>query len=834
MADPGDFAARSRRGRGRRGQADPALTQGDERFRLLVESVGEYAIFSLDVQGRITSWNKGAQRIAGYSEEEIRGEHCSRFYLPEDVRRGLPAEELRAAQSAGEYTSEGYRVRKDGSRYRACVTLTRLTDAAGKVLGFAGVARDVSGRDGAQEGEPRPRESARAGEDQFRLLADSISQLSWMANADGSIDWYNRRWYEYTGTTPAQMEGWGWQSVHDPAVLPQVLERWRHSLASGQPFEMEFPLRGADGRFRWFLTRVSPLRDAQGRVVRWFGTNTDVEELRRAREAVAGGEERLRLALAAARMGTYDWTAAGGKVAWSEQTARLHGIELQDFRGTMEHVRELMHPQDQLRVLRAMEEASAQGKDFEVEYRVVHPRDGSVHWLFACGRTLRDESGAPSRTIGALFDVTEQKQAQDALRASAGIWQTLNEVGKVIAAELDMEKLIQFVTDAATKLSRAHFGAFFYNLVSEKGESYTLYAISGAPRDAFARFPLPRNTEVFKPTFSGTAVVRSDDITKDPRYGKSAPYHGMPKGHLPVVSYLAVPVTSRSGEVLGGLFFGHPEAGVFKEREEQLVRGLAAQAAVAIDNARLFQRAKDAVQLRDDFLSIASHELKTPLTPLKLQVQNLRRLVERGALPELPPERLRNIAATCDRQIGRLTSLIEDLLDVARINAGRFRLNRRSVNLVQLVQETLRRYEDTFAAAGCTVALHAPPQLEGSWDEIRIEQAFINLLTNAAKYGPGKPIEIVLRQEADEALLSVADHGIGIAEADKERIFNRFERVGADASVTGLGLGLFITRQIVEAHGGTVRVQSAPGQGATFTLALPVEMRDPQPPAGGR
>ncbi|HEX2060754.1 MAG TPA: GAF domain-containing protein [Thermoanaerobaculia bacterium] len=175
------------------------------------------------------------------------------------------------------------------------------------------------------------------------------------------------------------------------------------------------------------------------------------------------------------------------------------------------------------------------------------------------------------------------------------------EAARAASAELDLQRIVQTVTDAATELSNAQFGAFFYNVLDDQGGSYMLYTISGAPREAFSRFPMPRNTPVFEPTFRGTATVRSADIRQDPRYGRNPPYHGMPAGHLPVVSYLAVPVISRSGEVLGGLFFGHEQAGVFTENEEQLVEALAAQASVAIDNARLY----DALQRERERLSLS-------------------------------------------------------------------------------------------------------------------------------------------------------------------------------------------------------------------------------------
>lgn len=191
-------------------------------------------------------------------------------------------------------------------------------------------------------------------------------------------------------------------------------------------------------------------------------------------------------------------------------------------------------------------------------------------------------------------DVAALLQHELARGDEARTTETLHRTGLVLAAELDLEKLLQVLTDEATELSGARFGAFFYNVNDPQGETYLLYTLSGAPREAFARFPAPRNTPLFAPTFSGERVVRLDDVTADPRYGTMAPHHGMPPGHLPVRSYLAVPVVARAGEVLGGLFFGHPEVGVFTERHERLVTDIAEQAAIAVENARLFQSAERA------------------------------------------------------------------------------------------------------------------------------------------------------------------------------------------------------------------------------------------------
>ncbi|PWK31264.1 PAS domain S-box-containing protein [Cupriavidus plantarum] len=205
-----------------------------------------------------------------------------------------------------------------------------------------------------------------------------------------------------------------------------------------------------------------------------------------------------------------------------------------------------------------------------------------------------------------------RRETERRLREESRVLEVLNEVGTTVAAELDLGRAVQVVTDAATELTGAAFGAFFYNVLDDKGESYMLYTLSGVPKEAFDKFPMPRNTAVFAPTFLGQGIVRSADITRDPRFGRNPPHHGMPKGHLKVCSYLAAPVISRNGEVLGGLFFGHPEAGMFTERAERVLVGIAAQAAVAIDNARLYQAAQAEIAKRTKAQD-ALHELNATL-----------------------------------------------------------------------------------------------------------------------------------------------------------------------------------------------------------------------------
>ncbi|WP_374654033.1 sensor histidine kinase [Phenylobacterium sp.] len=207
---------------------------------------------------------------------------------------------------------------------------------------------------------------------------------------------------------------------------------------------------------------------------------------------------------------------------------------------------------------------------------------------------MSDAPLADVATLAAELASARQALAEETVRADA-----LNRIAAAIGAGGDLEQVVQTVVDGGVELTGAAFGAFFYFTVEDAtGDRLTLYTLSGAPRSAFEHFPMLRKTAVFAPTFDGTGIIRSDDITADPRYGRNAPYHGMPKGHLPVRSYLAVPVVSRSGEVLGGLFFGHPEPARFTERLEHLMAGVGAQAAVAIDNVRLHKAARAEVAER--------------------------------------------------------------------------------------------------------------------------------------------------------------------------------------------------------------------------------------------
>lgn len=439
-------------------------------------------------------------------------------------------------------------------------------------------------------------------------------------------------------------------------------------------------------------------------------------------------------------------------------------------------------------------------------------------------RDASEQRDAHVQLNSALRDVTEE------LRAEREALATIERVGRTLSAELDLEKVVQAATDAATTLSGAQFGAFFFNATGDGDQTYQLYTLSGAPRAAFERFPLPRNTPLFEPTLRGSEVVRIDDVRQDPRYGRTPPHHGLPPGHPPVRSYLAVPVISRSGEVLGGLFFGHAEPAVFGDRAERLVRGVAAQAAVAIDNARLYEEVRQAVRTRDEFLSSAAHDLRTPLTSIKGTAQLLRRRAMRGAADL---DQLVSALATIDTTATRMTGLLDELSDLTRAQMGQvLSLRRTKVDLSDLASRVAASEQLRSDRHHITVV--APEPVVGDWDEARLERAIHNLIDNAVKYSPsGGAVTVTVSRHrsggSDQAVLAVRDEGIGIPAGDTRRIFERFERgANAERGYSGTGVGLASARQLVEAHGGTISVESAERVGSTFTIRLPITPSDEQ------
>jgi len=449
-------------------------------------------------------------------------------------------------------------------------------------------------------------------------------------------------------------------------------------------------------------------------------------------------------------------------------------------------------------------------------------KDGSEIMVSLTVSPLLNERGEVIGASKIARDVTEQLRLRRVAREHASIAETLAEVGASVTSSLDQKTIVQRVTDVATDLIGAEFGAFFYNVTEPNGKSYMLYTLSGAPTSAFANFPQPRATAIFAPTFHGDGIVRLDDVTADPRFGKNPPFHGMPPGHPPVRSYLAVPVKSTGGPVLGGLFFGHSTPGAFSQVHERLVGGVATWATLSLENSRLYATAQEADRLKDEFLAVLSHELRTPLNA----IVGYSRLL-RGGL--LSGEKADRGFETLERNAHALTQIVEDILDISRIVSGKIRLDVQPVDLSAVVHNALATVQPAADAKKIRLQTLIDPRVSAvSGDPDRLQQAVWNLLSNAVKFTPKEGrVQVRVERINSFAEISVSDTGTGIAPDFLEHVFERFRQ--ADAGTTrrtgGLGLGLAIVRQIVEMHGGSVSAASdGEGRGATFRISLPVRV----------
>jgi PAS domain S-box-containing protein len=689
--------------------------------------------------------------------------------------------------------------------------------------------------------ESRERRRRRKAEERATSVLESLSDGFVVLDRDWRFTYVNSAFRAILGQSRTELVGALLEEVAPQPVVRMLKDRLGRVFENRKPVELNEPIELWE---RYLSVKASA---ADGGICIQF---RDVTDVRRSSKALRVAEERFEFVRKSSGVGFWYCDLPFDVLEWDE-TVKEHFQLPPGANVTIDTFYERLHPDDRERTRQAIETSIAQRQPYRIDYRTVSPDGETVKWIRAIGRSAYDQQGQPVQFDGITLDVTDRIAVEEQVRDQAVELEVINHVGRTLAAELDLQKLVQTVTDATTELSGAEFGAFFYNVTDDQGELYNLFSLSGVPREKFEKFPMPRATELFGPTFRGEGILRLDDVTQDPRYGRNAPHHGMPKGHLPVRSYLAAPVISRSGQVLGGLFFGHQDPGVFTERSERIIAGVAAQAAVAIDNAHLFDAVRRANlekdrllvreraarteleragRMKDEFLATLSHELRTPLNAILgwAQVMQLS--------SDSVPEDLREGIAIIERNARAQTRIIDDLLDMNRIISGKVRLDVQPVVLAPVVRAAIETVEP--AAKAKEIRLQAvvdPSSGPISGDPNRLQQVFWNLLINAVKFTPkGGRIQVVLERVNSHVEFHVIDSGEGIDPAFLPHVFERF--IQADSSTTrrhgGLGLGLAIVKQLVDLHGGSVSARSpGRGQGATFTVALPLTAIHPEPEA---
>ena len=434
-----------------------------------------------------------------------------------------------------------------------------------------------------------------------------------------------------------------------------------------------------------------------------------------------------------------------------------------------------------------------------------------------------------ARRAGQAVDNALLFQELERGRRSAAL---LAEASRVLASMPDVKRALQDVA----QLVGADLGELVNFMLFDENGGYetvgwvdpAVAAVVDRLKELFQR--LPPNTSIGVPRVLQTGKT---DVFHDPDYEPMWAQAGLSEEQRANMRTFAaragitVPLITRGG-LFGVLAIRTSRPGRFYTPDEvELAEDIAQRAALAIENARLHRQAGEAVQARDEFLSVASHELRTPLTALHLLVRTLRPPDAGDDLPALTPEKLE----IAERQIERIAKLVDQLFDLSRVTAGRLELELEDVDLSVVARDVTARMKDEAFESGCVVAVRAPAPAVGRWDRFRLEQIVTNLLSNALKYGRGKPVEIAVEDLGEEARLTVRDHGIGIAREHLNRIFERFSRANPGRRYDGLGLGLYIIRQILDAFGARVSVQSEPGEGALFVVELPKQV--PAPPAAG-
>jgi PAS domain S-box-containing protein len=482
----------------------------------------------------------------------------------------------------------------------------------------------------------------------------------------------------------------------------------------------------------------------------------------------------------------------------------------------------LLHPAHAPRDLAGMRSLLAgQIQNYRAETRLGH-KNGWVIWANVTFSRLVHGPDAITRFAVVVEDITDRKWRELCQ-------QFLNQASEILLSSLDYSTTLPAVARLAVPLladwcavdvlrtpAEGMLELAFTHARLTAAEVEPVRLVRGALGDLHCGELRP-----------GSGWVLADEMSIARQLMRAGVAHGP---HLVsqagLKSALSVPISAR-GKVLGRLTLGSEAFGrSYTSADMMMAEDLAHRCAFAIENSLLYQETQNAVRARDEFLSVASHELRTPLTPLRIQLQRLIGTRTRPPMANVSPERLREILQRSEKHVQRLGALIDNLLDVSRITAGKLTLEFEAVDLAELTREVVSRFHDDGNAEGPTILFEAEGDATGRWDKLRIEQVITNLLTNAIKYGAGKPVSVRVESDGHTARLSVQDQGIGIDQAKRGRIFDRFERAVDARAYGGLGLGLFIARQILDAHGGVIRVASQVGEGSTFTVELPVENRE--------
>jgi PAS domain S-box-containing protein len=801
-----------------RKRTEAALRAGEERLRLATAAAQMFS-WETDLAAQTIHWSQNAAEVIGCAPEELRPDMEQGQFFVDPTEQARLSTEFNAllACHADTYLFEFQgRAEDENGTCKFWEAHGRiLYDESGTPQRVVGVTQDVTRRKAIEA-------ALRAGEDRFRQLADAMPQLVWTAQSDGTVDYYNARAAEY-GIAVSSPGVYEWAPIVHPADLASTAQAWNEAVAASTLYEKEHRIRMANGTYRWHLSRGVPVCDEQGRVVKWYGTATDIDDNKRAEEALRASEDRFRHATEAMRGLVYEFDVASSTVFRSRGLFDLVGYYPEEVPDSGDWWQSLLHPEDREKSRQELIKLLIEKPQFHShEYRVRH-RDGHYVWVWDNSRITYDDAGGIAHMIGCTVSIHERKRAEESL-------QFLAEAGLALAASLEHQSALQ---------NLAHL------CVPRFADSCAIYTTSGNEALCEARHANPEkqsaleslaqcnaaqllgNAPYLQELRAGRSLLISDvdeavlrDMAQDEAHLSLFQQAG---GH----SMLLMPL--RVDERFTGyvaLAISESERR-FDEFDRTLAEELARRASVALERSRLFhemQRAREAAEAanlaKDQFLSVASHELRTPLTPILGWVQILRSSDE----ADIKSHALEVLERNARAQV----QLVDDILDVSRISTGKMRFEFQPLDLAKVVSGAVESLSPTATAKKVrllcreeTGACHA------LGDAGRLQQVVWNLLSNAIKFTPPEgEVSLALRHAGEGwAEIEVRDSGIGIAPDFLSHVFERFRQ--ADSSHTrrhgGLGLGLSIVKHIVDMHGGEIKAFSeGEGQGATFTVKLPL------------
>ena len=605
---------------------------------------------------------------------------------------------------------------------------------------------------------------------------------------------------EYTPTFEGYLE-----KVH-PRDRARVRDTLQRLFIDQKSFTHDERILRPDGSIRWLHTWGHALLDERGQVARMLGVCQDVTEQKFAEEQLRESERRYRLIVEDADEGIWIGDEAGRTIFTNARLSEMLGYSPDEMKGRSVFT---FIARSHRSVAKAHLSRRRQGDRTHFDLELRH-KNGSRVWTSVAANSVYRADGRYAGVQAIVDDVTSKRQAQVLLGAQRDMFDLL-------ATTDSLTEALNILLRAIETLSEGVIGSVL--LLDEEGQHLLTGAAPNLP-EAFSRAIHgasigPSAGSCGTAAYRGELVV-AEDIQTDPlwsEYRDLATSHGLR-------ACWSSPIFSKDFKVLGTFAMYCRDVRRPNASDVQLLIDAAGAAALAIQHVRVRESLAKAVEVRDAFLSAASHELRTPLTPLKMQAQLLTRMVAEGG-PQVKSYELEALVQGVSRQVSKLLKVSEDLLTVARIGGGELTLKRRTCDLAAIVREVSTRHCEDAEKALCPLQVHADAPVIGEWDCAQIERVVINLLTNAMKFGAGKPIEISVTSQEGSASLQVKDAGIGIATEDQGKLFKRFERVAPLMHFGGLGLGLYISREIVNAHGGTIEVESALTQGACFVVTLP-------------